>query len=168
MKASKNRNNVISEECLALIRTIVIYLGDKLTYGFLYATTKLLQQMYVVIFCVLALFYCWWLYFIVSGFNKTIRVVNVFFCCLWWFWCLCLACRTWSGHESTGPLGAWVDTKVLDPLRSCVKTADYCDPSSAGILTYVKIIEMCVESIFVIVCVRFTIADYFFYFGENG
>jgi hypothetical protein len=27
---------------------------------------------------------------------------------------------------------------VLDPLRTCVKVADYCDSSSVGTLTYVK------------------------------
>jgi hypothetical protein len=35
-----------------------------------------------------------------------------------------------------------VGTKVLDPLRSCVKFADYCDPSSVGTLTCIKIIVM--------------------------
>jgi hypothetical protein len=40
-KASKNYNNVIGEEYLAHIRTIVVSLGGKLTYVFFYATTKL-------------------------------------------------------------------------------------------------------------------------------
>jgi hypothetical protein len=39
-------------------------------------------------------------------------------------------------------------TQALDPLRACVKVADYCDPSSAGTLTYVKMIETCVVSVF--------------------
>jgi hypothetical protein len=56
MEASKNHNNVIGEEHLAHIRTIVVSLGGKLTYVFFYATTKFYQQMYVVIFGVLILF----------------------------------------------------------------------------------------------------------------
>jgi hypothetical protein len=43
MKVSKNHNNVISEECLAHIRTIVVSLDDKLTYVLFYTTTKLHQ-----------------------------------------------------------------------------------------------------------------------------
>jgi hypothetical protein len=58
MKASKNHNNVIGEERLAHIRTIVVSLGGKLTYMFFYATTELHQQRYVVIFRVLILFCC--------------------------------------------------------------------------------------------------------------
>jgi hypothetical protein len=41
-KASKNRNNIIGEERLAHIRAIVVSLGGKLTYVFLYTTTDLL------------------------------------------------------------------------------------------------------------------------------
>jgi hypothetical protein len=40
-----------------------------------------------------------------------------------------------------------VGTKVLDPLRACVKVADCCDPSSAGILTCVKSIVTSIESV---------------------
>jgi hypothetical protein len=40
-----------------------------------------------------------------------------------------------------------VGTKVLDPLRASVKDADCFDSSSACILTYVKTLETCVESI---------------------
>jgi hypothetical protein len=58
MKASKNCNNVISEERLAHIRTIVISLGGKVTYVFFYATMELHQRIYVVIFRVFILFYC--------------------------------------------------------------------------------------------------------------
>jgi hypothetical protein len=43
MKASKNRNNIVDEEHLAHIRTIVVSLGGKLTYVFLYAITDLLR-----------------------------------------------------------------------------------------------------------------------------
>jgi hypothetical protein len=42
MKASKNHNNIVGEERLAHIRTIVVSLGGKLTYVFLSATTDLL------------------------------------------------------------------------------------------------------------------------------
>jgi hypothetical protein len=43
MKVSKNHNNVISEEFLAHIRTIVVSLDDNLTYVLFYATMKLHQ-----------------------------------------------------------------------------------------------------------------------------
>jgi hypothetical protein len=59
MKAYKYHNNVVGEERLAHIRTVVVYLGGKLTYMFFYATTELHQQRYAVIFRVLmTLFYC--------------------------------------------------------------------------------------------------------------
>jgi hypothetical protein len=58
MKVSKNRNNIFGEERLAHIRTLIISLGDKLTYVLIYATTKLHQRSYVVIFGVFILFYC--------------------------------------------------------------------------------------------------------------
>jgi hypothetical protein len=44
-------------------------------------------------------------------------------------------------------------TQVLDPLRACVKVVDCCDPSCIGTLTYIKMIETCVESTFATVCV---------------
>jgi hypothetical protein len=40
-----------------------------------------------------------------------------------------------------------VGTHVLDPLRACVKVADYYDPSSAGTLTCVKALEMFVSAL---------------------
>jgi hypothetical protein len=49
-KASKNRNNAFSEKRLAHIRTLVVSLGGKLIYVLIYATTKLHQRRYVVIF----------------------------------------------------------------------------------------------------------------------
>jgi hypothetical protein len=58
MEASKNRNNVVGEERLARIRTIVVSSGGKLTYVFFYATTELHQRKYIVIFGVLILFCC--------------------------------------------------------------------------------------------------------------
>jgi hypothetical protein len=36
--------------------------------------------------------------------------------------------------------------KVLDPLRTCLKVADYCDLSSTGTLTCVKLLEMFVSA----------------------
>jgi hypothetical protein len=59
MKASKNRNNIFGEERLAHIRSIIVSLGGKLTYVLFYATTKLHQRRYIVIFGVFILF-CYW------------------------------------------------------------------------------------------------------------
>jgi hypothetical protein len=36
--------------------------------------------------------------------------------------------------------GDYLGQQVLNPLRTCVKVTDYCDPSSAGILTCIKMI----------------------------
>jgi hypothetical protein len=58
IKASKNQNNIIGEERLAHIRTIVVSLGGNLTYVFFYPPTELHQRRYVVIFGMLILFYC--------------------------------------------------------------------------------------------------------------
>jgi hypothetical protein len=58
MKASKNHNNIVSEERLTHIRTIVVSLGGKITYVFFYANMELYQRRYAVIFGVLILFYC--------------------------------------------------------------------------------------------------------------
>jgi hypothetical protein len=57
-KASKNRNNVFTDECLAHIRTLVVSLGGKLTYVLIYVTMELHQRRYVVIFALFILFYC--------------------------------------------------------------------------------------------------------------
>jgi hypothetical protein len=80
------------------------------------ATTELHQRRYVVVFRVFVFFSCWWPYFIVCGFSRTIRIVNVLFYCLWGFlffvsslldlqwvrryW----SARGMSGHESAGSL----------------------------------------------------------------
>jgi uncharacterized FlgJ-related protein len=56
MKSFKNCNNIFGEERLAHIRTLVVSLGGKLTYVLIYATTKLHQRRYVVIFEVFILF----------------------------------------------------------------------------------------------------------------
>jgi hypothetical protein len=114
MKASKNCNNVFSEERLAHIRTIVVSLGDKLTYVFFYATMELHQWRYVVIFGVFTLFYCWWTYFIICALCRTIRTC---WCLLLLFMdifsCLCLDVRTLSGYFGTSPLWTWVGASVL-------------------------------------------------------
>jgi hypothetical protein len=55
-------------------------------------------------------------------------------------------------------------TQVLDPLRACVKVADCYDPSSAGTITCVKVIETCVKTTFATVCLRSAIADCFLLF----
>jgi hypothetical protein len=44
MKASKNCNNIVSEECYANIRTIVVSLGGKLTYVFFYTTKNCINE----------------------------------------------------------------------------------------------------------------------------
>jgi hypothetical protein len=54
--------------------------------------------------------------------------------------------------------------KVLDPLRACVKVVVYCDPSSAGTLTCIKLLETFCESAFATLSERFAIADCFFLF----
>jgi hypothetical protein len=43
MKTSKNHNNIVGEERLAHITTIVVSLDGKLTYVFFYVTTELHQ-----------------------------------------------------------------------------------------------------------------------------
>jgi hypothetical protein len=82
MKASKNRNNIVGEERLAHIRTIVVYLGGKLTYVFFYATTKLHQRRYIVIFGVFILFFVDGLILLFVAFVKLLGHVGAFFCCL--------------------------------------------------------------------------------------
>jgi hypothetical protein len=45
-----------------------------------------------------------------------------------------------------------------------VKNDDLCDPSSAGIITCVKTIETCVESVVATVCVQSAISGSFLLF----
>jgi hypothetical protein len=97
---------------------------------------------------------------VICGFSRDVRAVDDFFV-VCEVWCLCLACRTWSGHKSVVPLVAWVGTKLVDPLRACVKVADCCDPPSTGTLTCVKSIETCVETAFATVSEWFALADHF-------
>jgi hypothetical protein len=97
-KHLKNCNNAFGEERLAHIRTLVVSLGGKLTYVLIYATTKLHQWRYVVIFGVFILFYCWWPYFVVCGLCRTIRAcVCLLLLFMDIFGCLCLPDRTWVG-----------------------------------------------------------------------
>jgi hypothetical protein len=42
------------------------------------------------------------------------------------------------------------------------------DPFSAGTLTFVRMIEMFVESAFATIPERFAVADHFFSFGKDG
>jgi hypothetical protein len=67
MEASKSHNNVVGEEHLAHIRTIVVSSGGKLTYVFLcnyrIASTKVCCDFWSVdlILLLMTLFYCLWL-----------------------------------------------------------------------------------------------------------
>jgi hypothetical protein len=110
--------------------------------------------------CVSLIFLFMKIILVLWGFSRDIRVVDDFFV-VYEVWCLCLACRTWSGHESASPLGAWVGTKVLDLLRACVNVADSRDLSSIGILTCVKSIKTCVQSAFATVSEQFVPVDHF-------
>jgi hypothetical protein len=58
----------------------------------------------------------------------------------------CWSARGMSGHESGGPL------------------KDMFYPSSAGTLIFIKTIEMCVESDFIVERVRSAIVDHFLLF----
>jgi hypothetical protein len=107
-KASKNHNNAFGEERLAHIRTLIVFLGGKLTYVLIYAPTELHQWRYIVIFGVCILFYYWCPYFIVCDICRTVKTCV---CLLLLFMdiigCLCLADRIWvctsvlvlCGHE---------------------------------------------------------------------
>jgi hypothetical protein len=115
---------------------------------------------------VFILFCWWWTYFIVCGFCRNIRVVNVSFIFYEDFSCLWVACRTWVytnllvhyGHE-------WA--------RECGSSKDMCkgywlfDLFSVGTLTHVKMIETFIESAFATKCVWPAVADHFFCFGED-
>jgi hypothetical protein len=113
----------------------------------------LCRQRYVVIFWVLTLFYCWWPYFVVCGFSRTIWLRISSFVVYEDFGCFWVACTTWSGHTSVGPWWARLGMQVLVYLGhewawNCWSHKGMFDSSSTGTLTYVKIIETCVESIF--------------------
>jgi hypothetical protein len=91
--------------------------------------------------CVSLFCYLWRLFWLFVALVKILGLCMLL-CCLWSFGCLCSACRAWSGYESAGPLGAWVGTKVLDPLRAGVKVANYCHPSFVGTPSCVKTLVM--------------------------
>jgi hypothetical protein len=167
MKASKNLNNVVCEELLAHIRTIVVFLGGKLTYVFFYVTTELHQRRYVVIFWVFILFYCWWIYFIVYGLCRNISACGcLLLLFMRLFWLFVFSCRTlkWVWKYYWPMMGMIWAHKWWTLLMPYVKVANCCDPSSAGTLTRVKPIETCVESAFATICVRSVIAGCFLLF----
>jgi hypothetical protein len=164
MKASKNSNNVFGDERLAHILTIVVSLGVKLTYVFFYVTTELHQWRYVVIFWFFILFYCWWPYFIVCGFCRTIRACEcLLLLFMRLFWLFVFSYRTWVGtlvlvlceHEWVLRYWSFVDMSEEWWLTWSI---------SSGTLTHIKTIETCVESAFATVCVRFAIASHYLLF----
>jgi hypothetical protein len=59
-----------------------------------------------------------------------------------------------------------VGTKVLDPLRACVKVADCCDPFSTGTLTYIKTLVMVLRA-FCYYIQMIHNSGLFFYFGKD-
>jgi hypothetical protein len=90
MKASKNHNNVFGEEHLAHIRTLVVSLGDKLTYVLIYATTELHQRSYVVILECLSYFLVDDLILLFVASAELLGLVYAFFGCLWIFLVVCV------------------------------------------------------------------------------
>jgi hypothetical protein len=70
-------------------------------------------------------------------------------------------------YWSFGDMSEYVRT---GPLQTWVKNDNWFDPSSAGTLTCVKMIETCVESAFATVCVRSSIAGsvLLFLWGQLG
>jgi hypothetical protein len=103
-KASKNHNNIVSEEWLAHIRTIVVSLGGKLTYLFIclygIASPKVRCDFWSVdlILLLMTILCCLWS-------CTTIRAYGCLFCCLWNFWLFVITVRTLSGYENTN--GPW-------------------------------------------------------------
>jgi hypothetical protein len=138
------------------------------------ATTELHQHRYVVVFGVFILFYCLWSYFwtphliwLFVTLVELLGLVDAFFLVYKDFGVCAYLVRHWSGYERTGPLRAWVATKVVDSLRACVNVADYYDTSFACTLTFVRAIEAGVESSFATEHMWFAIADCFLCFGED-
>jgi hypothetical protein len=103
------------------------------------------------IFRVFNLFSCWWTYFIFFGFSGIIRTVNASLLFIK-VWCLCLACRTWvdikvlvyDGHDWA--CKCW-STRGMSGHESAKPLKGMFYPSSAGTLTFIRTIEICVESI---------------------
>jgi hypothetical protein len=98
IKASKNYNNVVSEERLAHIRTIVVSLGGKLTYLFICLYGSASPKVWCDFWSV-NLFCCWWLWFVVCGFVELLGHVDVFFVVYEIFGCLCLDVGHWVGMQ---------------------------------------------------------------------
>jgi hypothetical protein len=99
------------------------------------------------------LFSCWWTYFVVCWFCKTIRTCVCFFSVYEFFGCLCLCVGHWSGFKSTnGPWGAWVGHASAGPLgvwcghESARHHKGMFYSSSTGTLIFARSIETCVES----------------------
>jgi hypothetical protein len=123
--------------------------------------------MYVMIFECLS-------YFVVDNFIllfvvfvELLWLVDAFFLLFMrLFWLFVFSCRTlkWVRKYYWPMVGMIWARKCWTLLRACVKVADYCDLSSVGTLTCVKIIEICIESAFTTVCVRSVIAGYFLLF----
>jgi hypothetical protein len=88
-KVSKNHNNIVGEERLAHIKTIVVSLSGKLTYLFIclygIASLKVCYDFWSVdlILLLMTLFYCSW-------FVELLRLVYAFFIVYGIFGCLCL------------------------------------------------------------------------------
>jgi hypothetical protein len=142
IKTSKNHHNVVSEERLAHIQTIVVPLGGKLTYFVHMPLRKCFTKGMVwflecqLIFLSMALVYCLWFY-------RTIRACGCLLCYLWNFWLFVLRCRTLSGYANTdGPMTGML---VKSPWWGCSgykstnwSMRDLIYPSSTSKLTCVK------------------------------
>jgi hypothetical protein len=92
-KASKKSQQHCWCRMLSLYKDYSSLLGGKLTYVFILQLQNWADegQRHVVIFWLFTLFCCWWPYFIICDFNRTIRAANVLFCCLWRFWLFVLS-----------------------------------------------------------------------------
>jgi hypothetical protein len=99
IKASKYHNNVVGEERLAHIRTIVVSLGGKLTYLFICPYRSASPKVWCDFWSV-NLFCCWWPWFVVCGFVEILGLVDAFFVVYGIFGCLWV----WFGH--------WVGMKI--------------------------------------------------------
>jgi hypothetical protein len=97
-KASKNNNNVVGEERLAHIRTIVVSLDGKLTYLFIclykIASLKVWCDFWSVdvILLLMILFCCLW-------FVELLGLVDDFFVVYGIFGCFCLRLGHWVGMK---------------------------------------------------------------------
>jgi hypothetical protein len=60
-----------------------------------------------------------------------------------------------------------VGTKVLDPLRACVKFVECCDPYSTGTLTCVKMLVTVLRAFCHHIQMIHNSRSFFFCFGED-